>query len=62
MSNAEFAFLSACHSAAVDSQGSPDEVLHLAAAMQFSGFKSVVGTLWGMADTDSPTVAKAFYG
>ncbi|EIM81749.1 uncharacterized protein STEHIDRAFT_161915 [Stereum hirsutum FP-91666 SS1] len=60
--NAEFAFLSACHSAAVDSQGSPDEVLHLAAAMQFSGFKSVVGTLWGMADTDGPSVAKAFYG
>ncbi|EIM86040.1 uncharacterized protein STEHIDRAFT_139826 [Stereum hirsutum FP-91666 SS1] len=60
--NAEFAFLSACHSAAVDSRGSPDEVLHLAAAMQFSGFKSVVGTLWGMADDDGPRLAEAFYG
>ncbi|KAH9474300.1 hypothetical protein JR316_0012758 [Psilocybe cubensis] len=58
--NAEFAFLSACHSA---SGGvlTPDESIHLSAAMQFCGFRSVVGTLWEMADEDGPTIAKEFY-
>ncbi|KAG1735373.1 CHAT domain-containing protein [Suillus occidentalis] len=42
---AEFAFLSACHTAVGDEE-TPDEVIHLAAGLQFSGFKSVVGTLW----------------
>ncbi|ETW79619.1 hypothetical protein HETIRDRAFT_155806 [Heterobasidion irregulare TC 32-1] len=59
--NAEFAFLSACHSAAGDYVHTPDEVLHLAAAMQFCGFRSVVGTLWGMADDDGPVLSRAFY-
>ena len=59
--NAEFAFLSACHSAAGDYVHTPDEVLHLAAAMQFCGFRSVVGTLWGMADDDGPVLSKEFY-
>ena len=44
------AFLSACHTAAGDSKGTPDEVVHLAAALQFCGFRSVVGTLWAMED------------
>ncbi|KAG0691457.1 CHAT domain-containing protein [Suillus ampliporus] len=42
---AEFAFLSACHTAVGDEK-TPDEVIHLAAGLQFSGFKSVIGTLW----------------
>ena len=42
---AYFAFLSACESAAGD-RAQPDETVHLAAAMMFMGFKSVVGTLW----------------
>ncbi|KAG8901187.1 hypothetical protein FRB99_005496 [Tulasnella sp. 403] len=58
--NAQFAMLSACHSAA-NAQGTPDEALHLAAALQFAGFKSVVGTLWAMADCDGPTVTKEIY-
>jgi CHAT domain-containing protein len=41
---AEFAFLSACHTA-VGGKKTPDEVIHLAAGFQFSGLKSVVGTL-----------------
>ncbi len=57
---AEFAFLAACHSAAAESKA-PDEVLSLAAAMQFCGFRSVVGTLWTMNDRDGPVVAEAFY-
>ena len=55
--NAEFAFLSACHSAAGDYVHTRDEVLHLAVAMQFCGFSSVVGTLWGMADDDGPILS-----
>jgi len=43
--HAEFAFLSACHTAVGD-ETTPDEVIHLAAGLQFSGFKSVIGTLW----------------
>jgi CHAT domain-containing protein len=38
-----------------------DEVLHLAAAMQFCGFRSVVGTMWAMADTDGEGLARDFY-
>lgn len=59
--NAEFAFLSACHSAAGDIHSTPDEVIHLAAALQFCGFRSVVGTLWAMADIDGPDIAEDFY-
>ncbi|KAJ6591846.1 CHAT domain-containing protein [Mycena vulgaris] len=58
---ADFAFLSACETAAGDA-GTPDEVIHLAAALQFAGFRSVVGTLWEMADLDGPFVAREFYG
>ncbi|KAG0704450.1 CHAT domain-containing protein [Suillus ampliporus] len=46
----EFAFLSACHTAAGD-RTAPDEVVHLAAAMQFAGFRGVVGTMWAVDDT-----------
>ena len=60
---AEFAFLSACHTAAL-TEGSvcaTDEGLHLAAAMQYCGFRSVVGTMWAMADTDGEDLSKHFY-
>jgi CHAT domain-containing protein len=60
--NAELAFLSACHSAAIDVNNTPDEVLHLSAALQFCGFRSVIGTLWAMADIDGPDVTEGFYG
>ncbi|KAG8967301.1 hypothetical protein FRC03_010240 [Tulasnella sp. 419] len=58
--DAEFAFLSACHTAAGD-QNTPDETIHLAAGLQFSGFKSVIGTLYAMADIDGPHVAEHVY-
>ena len=57
---AELAFLSACHSAAGNLE-TPDEVLHLAASLQFVGFRNVVGTMWAMVDEDGPVVAGAFY-
>ena len=37
------------------------EALHLAAAMQYSGFRSVVGTMWAVVDDDGPELAKYFY-
>lgn len=43
--SAYFAFLSACNSAAGD-RAQPDEAVHLAAAMMYIGFQSVVGTMW----------------
>jgi CHAT domain-containing protein len=51
----EFAFLSACHTAELT------EGLHLTAAMQFCGFRSVIGTMWAMADTDGANLSKHFY-
>ncbi|KAG2094839.1 CHAT domain-containing protein [Suillus discolor] len=57
---AEFAFLSACHTAVGDEE-TPDEVIHLAAGIQFSGFKSVVGTLWEVDDSVAKHVVEAFY-
>ncbi|KZP31599.1 hypothetical protein FIBSPDRAFT_925819 [Athelia psychrophila] len=60
--NADFAFLAACDSATAGSTSvTPDEALHLAAAVQFCGVRSVVGTLWPMADQDGPRVAQVFY-
>ncbi|KAH9020891.1 CHAT domain-containing protein [Lactarius hengduanensis] len=58
---AEFAFLSACHTAELTDGSSADEGLHLAAAVQYCGFRSVVGTMWAMADGDGPDLAKHFY-
>ena len=58
---AEFAFLAACHTAELTEGSSADEGLHLAAAVQYCGFRSVVGTMWAMANEDGPDVAKCFY-
>ena len=58
---AEFAFLSACHTAEVTEGSVVDEGLHLAAAVQYCGFRSVVGTMWAMADEDGRDLAKSFY-
>ena len=58
---AEFVFLSACHTAELTEGSLTDEGLHLAAAMQYCGFRSVVGTMWAMADTDGEDLSKHFY-
>jgi CHAT domain-containing protein len=58
---AEFAFLSACHTAEVTEGSMMDEGLHLAAAVQYCGFRSVVGTMWAMVDEDGRDLAKHFY-
>ena len=59
--HAEFAFLSCCHAAEITEDSLADEVLHLTAAMQYCGFRSVVGTMWEMADVDGRDLAKNFY-
>ncbi|KAG1856988.1 CHAT domain-containing protein [Suillus subalutaceus] len=58
--NREFAFLSACHTTVSDEK-SPDESIHLAAAMQFSGFRSVIGSMWSVDDEVARQVVSAFY-
>jgi len=59
--SAEFAFLSACHTAELTGESIADEGLHLSAAVQYSGFRSVVGTMWAMADIDGQVLTKNFY-
>ena len=59
--SAEFAFLSASHAAELTDPSHPDEALHLTAAMQHCGFRSVVGTMWAMADMDGGDLCKRFY-
>ena len=61
LSDAEFAFLSCCHAAEITKDSVADEALHLTAAMQYCGFRSVVGTMWEMADMDGQDLAKHFY-
>jgi CHAT domain-containing protein len=43
--DALFAFLSACETAKGD-DARPDQLIHLANAMIFAGFKSVIATMW----------------
>jgi CHAT domain-containing protein len=59
--NAEFAFLSACHTAELTEESIADEGLHLTAALQYCGFRSVIGTMWAMADTDGRDLARRVY-
>ncbi|KAG2105401.1 hypothetical protein BD769DRAFT_1393275 [Suillus cothurnatus] len=59
-SQAEFVFRSACHTAVSDEE-TPDEAIHLAAELQFFGFKSVIGTLWAFNDALAKHVFEAFY-
>ncbi|KAG0708377.1 CHAT domain-containing protein [Suillus ampliporus] len=60
LSRHEFAFLSACETAVGD-MGTPDEVIHLAAALQFAGVKSVIGTSWEVDDATVRRLVEAFY-
>ncbi|KAG0707083.1 CHAT domain-containing protein [Suillus ampliporus] len=60
LQNPEFAFLSACHTTVGD-ESSPDEAIHLAAAMQFSGFRSVIGSMWSVDDNVAGQIVSLFY-
>jgi hypothetical protein len=48
---ARLAYLSACETASTD-EYQPDEAINLAATMLFVGFKSVVATMWYVAQVD----------
>ncbi|KAI0026615.1 CHAT domain-containing protein [Vararia minispora EC-137] len=54
------AVLSACQTAMGDNN-QPEEAMHLAAGMLMTGFRSVVGTMWSIGDSDAPVVIEAFY-
>jgi CHAT domain-containing protein len=60
LKNPEFAYLSACHTTVGDEE-SPDEVIHLASAMQFVGFRSVIGTMWAVDDDKTNKIISTFY-
>jgi hypothetical protein len=57
---AELAFLSACQTA-VGGVRLPDETIHLAAAVQFAGYRHVIATAWSISDYHAPAVAKDTY-
>jgi len=60
-SYAEFAFLAACHTGE-PTNGSPVvEALHPTAAMQSRRFRSVIATVWAMADADGRGLAGTFH-
>ena len=60
LKNPEFAYLSACHTTVGDEE-SPDEAIHLASAMQFVGFRSVIGTMWAVDDGATNKITSMFY-
>ena len=57
---AELAFLSACQTAAGGVR-LPDEAIHLAAAVQFAGYRHVIATAWSISDFHAPKVAEKTY-
>ncbi|MDR3201938.1 MAG: CHAT domain-containing protein [Bifidobacteriaceae bacterium] len=58
--NSEFAFLSACLTAA-NPADLLDEAYHLTGAMQMVGFRHVIGTMWPVADMFAAQVAGQVY-
>lgn len=38
-----------------------DEAIHLAAAMQFLGYRNMIATMWTIADPPAPDVADTIY-
>ncbi|PPQ93563.1 hypothetical protein CVT25_005555 [Psilocybe cyanescens] len=54
------AFLCACETGMGD-MNIPDEAMSVGVCLLFSGYRSVVATMWEIADTDGPTVADVFY-
>ncbi|KAJ7625961.1 CHAT domain-containing protein [Roridomyces roridus] len=60
LSNPEFVYLAACQTAMGDSQ-LVNESFHLGGGFMATGFRSVIGTLWSMNDTDGPLVAEELY-
>ncbi|KAJ6513546.1 CHAT domain-containing protein [Mycena vitilis] len=58
--NAQFMFLAACQTAMGDAK-MINESFHLGGGFMTAGFRSVIGTMWSMNDSDGPVVAKIVY-
>jgi hypothetical protein len=56
----EFAFLAACKSA-IGGVAVLDEAISLAAALHYSGWRHVIGTLWSVWDTDAAQITRDVY-
>ena len=57
----DFAFLSACKTA-TGGITLPDEAITLAAALHYTGYRHVIGTLWSIYDETAAAVASQVYG
>jgi len=57
----EFAFLPGSHTAELTEGSIPGEVLHFAAAVQYLGCRSVIGSIWETLDRDGQNLAKDVY-
>ncbi|MFD7439383.1 CHAT domain-containing protein [Streptomyces sp. NPDC059861] len=57
---AEFAYLSACHSAAPGKELA-DEAISMASAFQLCGYRHVIGSLWTVEDGMGPLLAREVY-
>ncbi|KAF9036312.1 CHAT domain-containing protein [Panaeolus papilionaceus] len=60
LTRVQFAMLSACLTSAGDAT-LPDECIHLAAGMQFTGVRSVIATMWSVADKAGLMATKGVY-
>ncbi|KAF9240230.1 CHAT domain-containing protein [Melanogaster broomeanus] len=60
-SQADFAFVSCRCSSEPEDVTAPDEAMHLVTSLQFSGVRSVVGTLWPVDEEVMERVVSAFY-
>ena len=58
--HADFAFLSACYTAAGD-EAVAGEAVHLAAGLMFAGFRGVIGSMWEIQDKDALVIADKVY-
>jgi hypothetical protein len=56
----DFAFLSACKTA-TGGITLPDEAITLTAALHYTGYRHVIGTLWSIPDETAATVAEVVY-
>ena len=61
LASAEFAFPSFCESTKGSKQF-PNEAMHLAAGLQFIGYRGVIGTMWSVGDKGALRVAMQIYG
>jgi CHAT domain-containing protein len=58
--HAEFAFLSACDTA-TGSVRNPDELITLASAFHFAGWRHVIGTMWAVRDYPAAQIVEDTY-